>query len=174
VKRNPFARLRARRTHLPAPELALAAMVDMMINLLIFLLHLYGRDPLTVPLSDEMQLPRSASEDAAVVARIPVVVSTKTIWVGTSPVLSLAVVDGRPALPDGAVADGAVDALIAPLRDALANARSSERTDAPAELVVQADRRVPWAVLGPVIRSGALAGADRYRFLAHSGGDAEP
>lgn len=172
MKRNPFARLRSRRHDLPAPELALAAMVDMMINLLIFLLHLYGRDPLTVPLSDEMQLARSASEQQVATVRVPVVLSTRTIWVGTNPVVSLATVDGRPALPPEALRDGAAVALIAPLREALA-AAARGKADAPAELVVQADRRVPWSVLGPVVRAGALAGADSYRFLAHAEPGAE-
>jgi hypothetical protein len=33
------------------------------------------------------------------------------------------------------------------------------------ELLIQTDRRVPWSVLGPVIRSAAAAGIGEYRFV---------
>ena len=55
---------RRRRPHRPADhpgELALAAMVDMMINILMFLLTLYGTDPVTVQPSADLQVPASTT-----------------------------------------------------------------------------------------------------------------
>ena len=169
MKQSPFAKMRKRRHQLPAPELALAAMVDMMINILIFLLFLYGSDPLSVPLSDEMQLaPTDASEQAEAIS-VPVVVSTKTVWVADKPILRLTERGGKVALPEGSLRDGALPELIVSIREGIA-ARVAADAEASTELVIQTDRRIPWSVLGPVVRSGALAGADSYRFIARGTG----
>jgi biopolymer transport protein ExbD len=165
--RNPFAKARAKRREMPTVELSLAAMVDMMINILIFLLFLYGKGSLDTPPSEDLQLAKSdASEQVR--ASVGVVVTRKAVEVGGKSVLDLVDDGGVPRLPEGAVQDGRVPELTAALSARLAKV---EAKPLPAgqkyqpELLVETDRRVPWSVLGPVLRSGAEAGLEQYRFV---------
>lgn len=161
-RRSPFARARAKRREMPVVELSLAAMVDMMINILIFLLHLYGRGAMVEPQSDDMELADSTTEEPLQLT-VGVVVTRRAVEVGGQVIVDLEELQ----LPKGAVADGALpaltDALVAELSRERAKAKPGEPTEA--QLLVQTDKRVPWSVLGPVLRSGAAAGAASYRFV---------
>jgi hypothetical protein len=173
MKRNPFAKARAKRRAMPASELSLAAMVDMMINILIFLLHLYGRGALEAAPSEDLQLAKSTATDT-VRASIAVVVSRRDIRVGGQTVLDLVDDDGVPRLPEGAVDGGHLPDLARILADRRAKAEAEalpEGQQYVPELLVETDRRIPWAVLGPVLRSGSQAGIDQYRFVVAMEGE---
>lgn len=154
--------MRAKRRELPTVELSLAAMVDMMINLLIFLLHLYGGGPVA-PTSDDLQLAKSVATEPVHV-RVPVVVSRTSIVVGDQRVVELLSDGERTYVPIEAVENGAIGSLTEAIREAVANSEP----DTSAELLIQTDRRTTWAVLGPVLRSAANAGVDQYRFVVSS------
>lgn len=175
ASRNPFAKARAKRRTLPTVELSLAAMVDMMINILIFLLHLYGHGSIEAAPSDDLQLAKSSARDV-VRASVAVVVARDAIRVGGQSVVELVDDQGVPRLPEGAV-NGA--GYVSELAEELTRRREKaeaqplpEGQEYVPELMVETDRRVPWAVLAPVLRSGAQAGIDQYRFVVamHSEG----
>lgn len=166
--RSPFAKARAKRREMPMVELSLAAMVDMMINILIFLLHLYGRGAMVTQPSDDLQLAGSTAT-APLALTVTIVVSRVSIAVDSTPVLDLVSGDGPSRLPDGVVDHGA----IAGLTDAIARDLQQQRAGKPAqdtapEVLVQMDKRTPWSVLGPVLRSASAAGVDNYRFIVSS------
>ncbi|MEQ1565357.1 MAG: biopolymer transporter ExbD [Myxococcota bacterium] len=167
MRRNPFAKARAKRRSMPMTELSLAAMVDMMINILIFLLHLYGRGAVEAVPSEDLQLAKSTAEQE-VRASISVVVSRQAILVGGATVLDLVDDHGVPTLPEGVVHEGHLPDLATALAAKRAKAEQQPlpegRTYVP-ELLIETDRRVPWSVIGPVLRSGARAGVEHYRFV---------
>jgi hypothetical protein len=150
-------------------ELSLAAMVDMMINLLIFLLHLYGRGAMITPASDDMQLAGSTASEPLQIA-VAVAVSHRAIEIGGKRIVEL---EEGPRIADGMVEGGAIGALTEAIardlqRQASRAPPDAEKTPTETELLVQTDRRTPWSVLGPVLRSAAAAGVDRYRFVVLS------
>lgn len=170
MRRSPFARMRAKRREMPTVELSLAAMVDMMINLLIFLLHLYGGGA-AVDQSDDLQLAKSTATEPVHV-RVPVVISRTAIGVSGREVVALLLDGERSFVPADAVENGAVPALTDAIRADLERQRERQPSDrAAAELVIQADRRATWTVLGPVLRSAAAAGVEKYRFVVASEGE---
>jgi biopolymer transport protein ExbD len=150
--------------------LMLAAMVDMMVNLLIFLLHLYGSGGVEVP--PGLQLASSTStaptSPAVSVAVSPDAVSLrgKVLLRGT----------GNDADPWQASSDGTIpvlqDALEAEAKRIEADARPAADGAVPEpEILVQVDRRVPWTALQPVLRSAGRAGFVKVRFLVTSVGE---
>jgi biopolymer transport protein ExbD len=161
-RKSPFARSRAKRREMPVVELSLAAMVDMMINILIFLLHLYGRGAMVEPQSDDMELADSTTEEPLQLT-VGVVVTRRAVEVGGQVIVDLEELQLRP----GELSDGAIPALTEALTSELARERAKAKPGeaTEAQLLVQTDKRVPWSVLGPVLRSGAAAGAASYRFV---------
>ncbi|MEQ1500765.1 MAG: biopolymer transporter ExbD [Myxococcota bacterium] len=166
--KSPFKKMRAKRRDMPGTELALAAMVDMMINLLIFLLHLYGRNPLQSQPKDALELASSRSQDPIAVA-VSVVVSLTAVSVRGETIVPLESRDGVPAYADGAVVDRALPELADRLRTALADAQENAAgEEVEPEVVVESDRRIPWSVLEPVVASAGDAGIARIRFVVRS------
>jgi len=165
--RNPFVKARSKRREMPVTELSLAAMVDMMINILIFLLHLYGKGALDTPPSDDLQLAKSDASDV-IRATVGVVVTRKAILVGGKSVLDLVDDGGVPRLPEGVLQDGRISDLATALSAKLAKVEVKPPPQGQKyvpELMVETDKRVPWSVLGPVLRSGAAVGLEQYRFV---------
>ncbi len=143
----------------------LAAMVDMMINLLIFLLTLYGTDPIDVRGSAELQLASSASHDPVKYA-VSVVVSQKAVEVDGVPVVLLREENGALRFPDGDALGGFTQAL-AQRRDEAVAAAAKRGEDAIPDMSIQCDRRVPWEVLGPLLTQAGDAGFGQFRFVVH-------
>lgn len=171
MKRDPFAKSRRRRQEISTGELSLAAMVDMMINILIFLLFLYGRGGLDVPPSENMQLAKSTATEA-IKPSVTLAVSFHRIEIGGKTALDLVDDHGTPRLPESAVVEG----HLPDLTEILTKKREElGPTDPDAakqpELLFETDRRVPWAVLGPVLRSASNAGFGQYRFIVAMKGD---
>jgi hypothetical protein len=153
---------------MPTAELSLAAMVDMMINILIFLLHLYGRGAVEAVPSEDLQLAKSTAE-TTVRPSISVVVARDAILVGSDKIVDLVDDDGVPRLPEGAVStSGHLSALASALQDRREKAEAKPLPEGQKyvpELLLETDRRVPWSVIGPVLRSASKAGIDQYRFV---------
>ena len=160
MRKSAFKRLRARRRMHGGEELALAAMVDMMINLLVFLLFLYGSDPIDAPPGPDMELSESSATEA-VRPSVAVVITVREISVEGIAVQALIARDGVPALPENTVVAGDIPNLADRLRDELSRAEDRARrrgAEWEPELMIQSDRRVPWAVLQPVVHSAGSAG----------------
>lgn len=156
---------RRRRREFPPGELMLAAMVDMMINLLIFLLTLYGTDPIEVRGSVDLQLASSQSHDPVKYA-VAVVVSLKAVEIDGAPVLMLREVDGALRLPEGSAFEAFAAALVGK-RDAAVAAAAAKGVEAVPDMSIQCDRRVPWEVLGPLLTQAGDAGFGQFRFVVH-------
>lgn len=144
---------RARRL-VTGSDLTLAAMVDMMVNILMFLLHLYGTDP-NLQQQGDIELARS-SATKPVEGQVVVVVST----------------DGA-AIGGEIVGSFGLEGELVELRDELAGllvdaaARADEEGDHP--LVVEVDRAVPWTDLRRVLRAVSAAGYEDVRFVVATG-----
>ncbi len=154
---NLSARRRERRRREPPTgELQLAAMVDMMINLLLFLLNLYGSS--TGAVRTQPGLVFAPSTEVTPVRFAPtVVVSTEQVVVGDTPIGTWSA-QGRA--PDA----GEREALTA----AVANLPRDPDPRHPQELLLQVDRRVPWVAIGPVLDAATAAGFADVRFVVSS------
>lgn len=162
------AKRRAARRHHPPSELMLAAMVDMMVNLLIFLLHLYGTTPVDVQMFQDLVLPESTSR-TQVEPAVNVIVSKRAISVDGERVLTLT--DG--VLPEGATRDGRVEALAEVLENKAAKAIPLPGTpEMPAgarPIVLQVDKTLSWTVLAPIVGTVGDAGFGRIKFIVQEG-----
>lgn len=156
-------RVRRRETH--SGELMLAAMVDMMMNLLIFLITLYGTDPIEIEPSPELVLPRSTAErpiQAAPVLRV----TTRQVALGSTVVATLVDGGAGPMLPDGVLVDGRLPDLEREL-GAIATSAPVEG-DKTRPIDIQCDKRISWDVLGPLVESAGRAGFGDFRFIVRS------
>ncbi len=143
-----------RRRSVVTGELMLAAMVDVLINLLLFLLQLYGNSPAFLQPGEDLEFARSASEDQVEYAtnlRI-----TKSAIEVDGEVVARFGPEGAPPSPPELEA----------LRDRLAGRLPPEPDpEDPAELVVQADRTLSWSQLSPVLAAAGDAGFGDLRFV---------
>lgn len=153
-------RRRARRERdFPTGELQLAAMVDMMINLLLFLLNLYGSGSAAVQPSKDLSFARSTEVAPVRYASSLVVTRTEVLVDGH-------VVGDWPAagrVPDETEVDAVRSAL-----------RALVKPDRPGELLVQVDHRVPWEVLSPTLSVAGEVGFSDVRFVVSSTTAATP
>ena len=160
----------SRREEFPSGELALAAMVDMMMNLLIFLITLYGTDPIDVRPSPGLVVP-TASSKRPVLYAADLRVSTAEVRINGVTVVTLEEgPDGQPRLPAGAVVDGLIPKLteeLVRLDETLP--KSEDPADGTKRKVdLQADRSISWDVLGPVIDTAGRAGFGKLRFVVRT------
>jgi biopolymer transport protein ExbD len=140
-------RRRPRRRLVQSTDLTLAAMVDMMVNILMFLLHLYGSDP-NVSQQGDIELARSSAH-TPVEGRVVVVVSKDGAAIGGDLVGSFAL--------EGELGD---------LREALVQEGARERDEeARRSVLVEVDRAVPWPDLRRVLRAVSAAGYEDVRFV---------
>ncbi len=155
------ARRRARRRRdEPTGELALAAMVDMMINILLFLLQLYGNSTVMVQSSPDLSLPRSDSADPIRYA-VNVVVSRAKVTVGPDTVSEFPAENRVPTELDLS----AITAALTAAREAQQARNATTGTPEPAQVILQVDRRLPWEQLSPVIDAVGSAGFEDVRFV---------
>lgn len=184
---------RSRRHEFPEGELMLAAMVDMMINILLFLLTLYGATSLQPLPGDPVQLASSTAREA-LTPRITLAVTSTAVFVGGTSVIALDVADGKPHLPTTAVSDGVVPTVTSALQALAKTTPPAPRpatpppsglivgTNGPAadeaapapELLVECDKRVPWSVLGPLLHTAERAGFGVTRFVVRQTGALDP
>jgi len=141
----------------PQSDLMLAAMVDMMVNVLLFLLTLYG----SAGVEGDLQLPEGASKSEPA-SEVELTISQQSVDVDGSPVLGVESGGGWASLSEDALTRG-LDALEAELRER----HESTATETP-RLAVQIDRRVPWSVVEPLIRTAGDAGFVDLRFVVTS------
>ena len=138
----------------------LAAMVDMMINILLFLLQLYGNSAISVQLSPDLTLPHSPSSDPLRYAA-SMIVSRKAVQVGDNIVATFPAEDRAPT-------DDELNAIGAALQEALSAEQARMQTagsEDATEVVVQADRQLPWDQLGPLIATASDVGFANVRFV---------
>lgn len=147
-------------------ELMLAAMVDILVNILIFLLTLYGTGP--EGLAEGVDVPSSAAGSGQP-DKVTVAVGGDGIAVQGRTVLALVGAVAGARLPADALdAHGSVTPLADALRPLLPD-ESVPADGAGRELVVQVDRRLPWDVVGPIVATASDAGFARVRFLVRTG-----
>lgn len=158
-----------RREEFPSGELALAAMVDMMINLLIFLLTLYGTDPIDVKPEPNLLVPTSTATRPVQYAA-DLRVTTREVRVNGVSVLQLEDGPKGPRIPAAALQDGLVPALTEELSRLAATLPPPEDpADANRRKVdLQADKSISWEVLGPVIETAGRAGFVKLRFVVRT------
>ena len=147
-------RFRPRRRMVQSSDLTLAAMVDMMVCILMFLLHLYGTDP-TLAQQQDIELARSTA-DTPLGKRVVVVVSKEGAAIGGDLIGSFAL--------EGELGD---------LREALVQELASEpdEEEGAKSVVVEVDRAVPWPDLRRVLRAVSAAGFEDVRFVVATGAD---
>jgi biopolymer transport protein ExbD len=136
-------------------ELLLAAMVDMMVNVLLFLLTLYGTSPGSE--AGELELPGARSE-APLVATVHLTVTPQVVAVDGKTALALRASPEGPRLPERVELDTLLN-LLATRRGA---------GESPPPLAVEVDRRVPWTTLEPLLDVAGQAGFSDLRFVTTS------
>jgi biopolymer transport protein ExbD len=156
---------------LPEPSLVLAAMVDMLVNILIFLLNFFGTDPISIVPTDDLALAASSATEKMEFA-VSVVLTRREIQVDGTTVLQLGEADGRPTVP---AHDGQ---LIAPLAAVLTDKAHTARAAADAEgvaftgeVLLQCDKRVPFSVVREVMYTASQAGFLDFRMVVVSTGE---
>ncbi len=143
-------------------------MVDMMMNLLIFLLTLYGTDPIDTRPTPELLVPDSTSQRLVQYA-VEVRVSSKEIAVNGKRVLTLHDGAAGPAIPEGVLVAGQIPALGAELASIASTLPPQDPAQpAPREIDVQCDKRTSWDVLGPVVETAGKAGFVQLRFIVRT------
>jgi biopolymer transport protein ExbD len=134
----------------------LAAMVDMMVNVLLFLLTLYG----AADAMGDLELPEGTSNNETT-AEVELTITQQNVAVDGTLLLGVDSSTGWASLSDDALTKG-LDRLESALRT-----RRSELQDS-ARLAVQIDRRVPWTVVEPLIRTAGDAGFVDLHFVVTS------
>jgi len=136
-------------------ELTLAALIDVLVNILIFLLTLYGSDPGEAS-GAKVELADSTATDP-VESSVVVVVTEGTVVVGAR----------EPVPFDSLVED--TSALKTVLREEFdkekADDASTLEEEPPPDLVLQVDRRVTWTQLRPVLAAANQVGFVDLRFV---------
>jgi hypothetical protein len=171
-------RLRRSRRTFPSGELMLAAMVDMMLNILIFLLTLYGTSPVRIPAGELLLFAPSTARDPVRVSAV-LAITTRSISLDGRPILPLSIDDSAsgPRIPAGELENGRLPELDAALTDLLVTTRaaagSGPSEKVQTELIIECDRRIPWAILGPVVRTAGWSGFPNYRFVVRAAGRQE-
>jgi biopolymer transport protein ExbD len=148
------SRRRSRKRVEPQGDLMLAAMVDMMVNVLLFLLTLYGAGPST--LVGELDLPEATSKDDTT-AEVELAVTEDVVAIDGVVVLSLDRANGWSQLPHTDLFS---------VREKL-RLRRQDFQEVP-RLAVSIDRRVPWSVVKPLLAVAGDQGFTDLRFVVTS------
>lgn len=140
-------------------ELMLAAMVDMMINVLIFLLAMYGTGGARPP--DGLDLSPSVAKDYERSAVVIVVAKTGIFIDGTQVVRA----DGFTAV-DEAVKNAPLKDLLAKRYQDAIDGKDPQDAESEPTLEIQAARDAPWNSLRLVLDAAGKAGFVKLRFTA--------
>lgn len=167
---------RARRLKQRAFSLQLTSMMDVLIIIVIFLLKSYGLSIMQVPQEDKLQLPVSKSTEVFGEG-VVLMVAKDRIVVDDEPVLEFVgdYNENRFELPEGAMdaeGGGRLFAVYDILKrkkeefDTLA-ARSENPEEAAkkwtGDLLVQADKEVPYEIIRRVMYTAGMAGYKQFR-----------
>jgi hypothetical protein len=128
-------------------------MVDMMINLLLFLLNLYGNTSVAVVASPDLKFAPSTEIRPLRFAPV-VVVSQASVQVAGETVGTWAGESRAPDASELAALDAALERV--------------PRGEEEGELLLQVDRRVAWSALGPVLEAAGRSGFANVRFAVSS------
>ncbi len=175
-----MARKKSRRQPADA-GLTITSMMDMMTIILVFLLKSYQTDDVSVAPSEDLQIPISSAEKTPKLA-VNVVVSRKDIVVDGGYVLDIErgineeTGEEELSIP----ADEKRGQLISSLYDILMEkaqtakdigARSgSDELDFKGEILLQVDKRMPFAVVREVMFTAGQAQFGNFRFVVIKGG----
>lgn len=155
------------------PELMLAAMVDMLVNILIFLLHLYGTAPIDAS-NPDLDLPESEATDPIEAAPIVVLtiaaleVEGEPLVPFTSTLGALGATEAAVTWPEGAVQEGRLPPLVDWLTERRATLLERDPEAVADTIIVECDRRVPWSVVSPVLSSAGAVGFTKFRFVVNT------
>lgn len=167
---------RPRRRRKQAFALQLTSMMDVLIIIVIFLLKNYGLSIMQVPQEDKLQLPVSKSEELFGEG-IVLMIAQDQIMVDSEPVLQFEgdYKEKQFKLPEGAMDSGGEGRLLA-VYDVLKRKRDefealAARAPDPAEaakkwtgeLLVQADKDVPYEMIRRVMFTAGMAGYKQFR-----------
>ena len=171
---QPKKKKRSRRLKLR--PLDLAPLIDINANLLFFLIiaNSVQEDRLTA--GRDIELPKSSAQAAEAGDLISVVVGMKTVTVNEKEVVVL-----NTGALDPKVLDDKRDSRIVPLythlqdrfKDLVAAGAQPGAADDESKIpvvLIQADKRLPYATLAKVMRTCGEAGFTRFRFAAAGGG----
>lgn len=152
-------------------ELNLTAMVDMLVNILIFLLALYGTGTIDLPQAKGLTLPDSASK-SPIERSATVTITNEVILADGQTVARLTPVNGVPTVPT-ATPERVIPALASWLAEKVdAHRQQPAPPDgsppAPMRLVVQCDREVPWSVVDLVLATAASVGITNEGFVVRT------
>jgi biopolymer transport protein ExbD len=160
-------RLRRRpRRSFGSKDVNLTSMMDLMTIILVFLLESMSADPMQL-VPAKLELPVSSATAAPRIA-LRVVVTQQELVLEGIPLLRLSVATDPATggevsvIPAEAKADGRVEVLYERLREALERGQ-------PGELLVQCDRRLPYAVIRDVTWTAGQAGFSDFRFVVIKG-----
>ncbi len=167
---------RARRIRGRAFALQLTSMMDILIIIVIFLLKSYGLSIMQVPQEDKLQLPVSKSTEVFGEG-IVLMIAQDQILVDSEPVLQFAgdYQEKRFELPEGAMdsqGEGRIMAVYDILKrkkeefDTIASRSPDPETAAKkwtGELLVQADKEVPYELIRRVMFTAGMAGYKQFR-----------
>jgi biopolymer transport protein ExbD len=161
-------RLRRRpRRSFGSKDVNLTSMMDLMTIILVFLLESMSGDPMQLAPSPVLQLPISSATAAPRIA-VSVVVTQQELVLEGIPLLRLSAATDPATggevsvIPAEAKVGGRVEVLYDRLREELERGQ-------PGELLVQCDRRLPYAVIRDVTWTAGQAGFSDFRFVVIKG-----
>lgn len=152
--------------------LTITSLMDMMTIILVFLLTNYGTNVLPVQPSDDFKLPLSTAEGEPHIS-VTLIVTRSDVFVDGERLLKLAPSD-QPGIEveipasekDGAVVGPVYDRLVE--RVAALKAAPPDEEGSPAfsgEVLLQIDRRTPFAVVRDLMTTAGHAGFGAFRFV---------
>ena len=155
--------------------LSITSLMDMMTIILVFLLTNFGTNALPVQPSEDFQLPKSTAEgDLRLSASI--IVTQTDVYVDGERILALGATEEpgvSVGIPESEKRDGSVVAVydrlvaqVAVLRDAPAGVDGEPAFRG--EVLLQLDRRIPFAVVRDLMLTAGNAGFGSFRFVVVS------
>ncbi len=168
---------RARRRKSKAFGLQLTSMMDVLIIIVIFLLKSYGLSIMQVPQEDKLELPKSKSSETFGEG-IVLAIAADQIMIDAEPVLQFEgdYKEKKFQLPEGAMDRNQVGQGIHAIYDVLKRKKEefdtiASRSENPQEalkkwtgdLLVQADKDVPYELIRNVMYTAGMAGYKQFR-----------
>ncbi|MCB9662665.1 MAG: biopolymer transporter ExbD [Alphaproteobacteria bacterium] len=161
-------------------ELNITSMMDMMTIILVFLLKSYSAEDISVQGNDDLVLPVSTSLKPPKLA-VNVIVSRAQVLVDGEPVLSLVEeadpTTGQPVIkvPEAAKRGAKIielyDKLVAKAEQAkrLGERAGNDQFDFKGQVLLQCDKRLPFAVIREVMYTAGQAQFGEFRFVVIKG-----
>lgn len=152
--------------------LTITSLMDVMTIILVFLLKHFGVDETAVTPSADLQVPVSSAMEPPRLA-VQIVVSTNRLMVDGVPVLDLAVRTDLHGAEVAYIPDEARDGVRIPALQAVLERKAEEARAFGAaadrgfegEILLQADRRLPFDVVRQVMHTASAADFSAFRFV---------